>query len=283
MGTNRKLQTIWRRAVGAGSMLIAGATMLAMVACQNTEDLGVTTNDDLMLQFYDSQIATLEALNASFYHLGQEYVMLAIEYEQMGRPRLAKMSKTKGESFHKQHLGFQTQINELRKKSARLNRGQAPLAEVRSQAGRDTIPAQPPVSRPPVATPAPATQPAPMPRQTPLPSATPAPQRTPLPRPRPSAINPGAQQPGQTQRPTPRPAATPRPTPRPIPRATPRPTPRPTPRATPRPTPKPTPKATPRPTPRPTPEQTPTPKPTPTPRPEPPSVSLPQVEPPPGL
>ncbi len=276
MGTNRKLNTLWRHSVGAASILIAGASMLATVACQNTEDLGVTSNDDLMRQFYESQIATLEALNASFYHLGQEYMILAIEYEQMGRPRLAKLSKSKGENFHKQHMGFQTQINELRKKSARLKRGQAPLAEVRSQTGRDPIQMQPPVTRQPVATPAPVFRPTPRPRQTPLPSTTPVPRRTPLPRPRPRAINPGAQQ-RQTQSPAPRPAATPR--------ATPGPTPRPTPRATPRPTPRPTPKATPRPTPRPTPARTPapTPKPTPTPRPEPPSVSLPQMEPPPGL
>lgn len=231
----------WFRA----TMILTGS-FLALFAGSCAREKSVTTNDDLLREFYKAQLTALQALNSAFHQIGQEYYILDIEYQRMGRPELADLTREKARRFHQQHLEIQKAITDLQQRQARLARGEQP----------DPTGVVVPTS--PAPTPSPLIQrtPVPTPVRTPLPTPRPAIRSTPVPArslqtppPQQSAPQQPQQQPPASVLPqtapqaTPPPVVTPRPTPIPTPQQTPQPTPAPQapPQAPPQQTPAPTP------------------------------------------
>lgn len=244
-------RVFWMRA-----LMLAAAPVLALLAGSCAREDSVTTDDDLLREFYNAQLTALEALNTAFHQIGQEYYILDIEYQRMGRPELADLTREKARRFHQQHLEIQKAITDLQQRQARLARGELP------EPTGVTVPTSPaptpsaPVARTPL--PTPVRTPVPRPVRTPLPTPAPAVRSTPPPA-RSLETAPPQQQPQQpTQQPPASvlpqaPQATPPPQTTPPPAPTPRPTPAPTPRQTPQPTPQAPPQAPPQQTPAPTP------------------------------
>lgn len=178
-------------AVGAAAprilvCLLALAGGLGISGCAQLTP-GTMSSDEILKEFYASQIDTLSSLDHAYDQLGQEYYVLDIEYQSMGRPELADAARKRAERFQAERTQLQTKIAEIQMKSSRAKRSEKPTSVKMKPA---PAPAKSSKSAPKSA---PARKTAPERRAAPAPAAQPAPAAVapppaPEPAPAPQAI-----------------------------------------------------------------------------------------------
>lgn len=197
------------------SRLALLAAIIASAACAQT-GAGGMSQEQVVNEFYASQLSTLTALEQTVGQLSQEYYMLDIEYQSMGRPELAEAARKRAERLQAQQAETQKKLAELQTRGARAKRGEVPSgvtirpsqapapapAKAPARAGRSTRtapartapPRAAPITQAPPPPAAPAVAPilqvpAPAPQAQPAPAEAPV-EAAPAPAPAPAAAEP---------------------------------------------------------------------------------------------
>ena len=117
-----------RSRVWVSRWIAAAALLGVLVSTSGCElDRKELNYQQVLQEFYLTELAMLKALESAFFTLGQEYYILELEYRRLGQNELADGTLRKAEIYHQQYREFQERITNLELRQVRVRRGESPL------------------------------------------------------------------------------------------------------------------------------------------------------------